>query len=206
MSNRSSLQQLAYRAIPHNTYHRVKTSPSKEKERAVLEHTQKYVTKYKQFSEWKKTVKKPSKYIQELLVLLNYYTKPDYYNAYNRVRKINRNYTLHNTSDYFSEISETLEDKVLHNPRISEHKTEEIWDNLKWPHILQRTFFCLCYKRLRHISDITEDTIYWDSEYDKYMNKDLFEAIKKMKDSDNLPLIIYMMIETHSKRYRTPVA
>jgi hypothetical protein len=151
------------------------------------------------FKQWSKTVKMPNKYIQSLLKLLNYYTKPDFYKAYNIVKQTNRNYNLRVLGDYFVEISEMLDDKTLFNNKTSEEKTYELWNKLVWPNILQKTFYCLCYKRLQDISNITVEDVYYDDEYDTYMNGELFSNICQLPDSDILPLIIYTMIAKHYK-------
>jgi len=192
-----TLEHLAYKAIPRKTYHVVRNTPAAVRENAVLDQA-KANTGYRTFKDWSKTVKKPHEYIQKLLEYFNYYTKADNYIAYNKEAQEKRGYTLEHLGDYWDELSETLDDKILFNNQISEEKTQELWNKLVWPYILQKTYYCLCYKRLRGISNIEKDDVYWN-EYDNYMSKALFKYINKMPDSDNLPLAIYMMIESLHK-------
>ena len=192
-----SLESLAYKAIPRKTYHAVRNTPAAVRENAVLDQA-KANTGYRTFKEWTKSVKKPNEYIRTLLEYFNYYTKADNYIAYNKEAQEKRGYYLHHVGDYWDELTENLKDKILSNNQISEEKTQEIWNKLVWPNILEKTYYCLCYKRLRRISNIKKDVIYWN-EYDTYMSKALFKVIDKMPDSDNLPLIIYMMIDSVHK-------
>jgi hypothetical protein len=202
----SDLKQLAYRAIPRETYHTVMNDPNMEDKKQVLEYTKKYVMKYRKFTDWSKTVKMPRQYIQKLLILLNHYTKKDFFVAYNIVKKKNRNYVLKNVSDYWDEITETFDDKILFNQQISEHETIALWDQLRWPNILQRTFYFLCYRRLQRISYVRKDDVYYDDTYDQFMNAELFDTIMKIPDNDLLPLVIYTMIHKYNKQFDNPIS
>ncbi len=202
----SNLKQLAYRTIPRETYHSVMNDANMEDKKAVLEYTKKYVMKYRKFTDWSKTVKMPRQYIQKLLILLNHYTKRDYFVAYNIVKKKNRDYVLKNVGDYWDEIAQKLDDKILFNQQISEHETFALWEQLRWPNILQRTFYFLCYRRLQRISYVRKDDVYYDDTYDQYMNAELFEAIKKIPDNDLLPLVIYTMIYKFNKQFHNQVS
>jgi hypothetical protein len=206
IENMPNLQQLAFRAIPRETYRAVMNDPSMEDKKQVLEYTKKYVMNYRKFTDWSKTVKMPRQYIQKMLILLNHYTKRDFFIAYNIIKKKNRDYLLKNVGDYWDEIVQTLDDKILFNQQISEHETIALWDQLKWPNILQRTFYFLCYRRLQRISYVRKDDVYYDDNYDQYMNGELFDAIMKIPDNDLLPLVIYTMIYKFNKQFDNPVS
>jgi len=196
-----SLQQRAYMAIPRKTYHKVKKNPEMVKENAVIDYTRTQIMKFRNLKDWAKTVKLPRQYIQKCLVILNYHTKRDFFIAYNIIRKRNRDYLVKNVGDYWDEIIENLQDKVLYDQTRSEHQTIELWDKLKWPNILQKTFYFLCYRRLQEISYVRKDDVYYDDTHDNYMNGELFNAIMKIPDTDLLPLVIYNMIYQFNKKF-----
>jgi hypothetical protein len=199
----STLQSLAYKAIPRQKYHNVKNDPSMVIEREVLAFTKKEVMKFRNFKDWVETIKMPNKYIQSLLILFNCYTKRDYYIAYNTMRKKNRNYDLEHVGDYWDEIVEGLSDKILFDSQKSEDAIFQLWGKLKWPNILQKTYHCLCFRRLQGISNIEKEDIVYDSDHGEYMNADLFDAISKLPDSDILPLTIYIMISKYNKIFNS---
>jgi hypothetical protein len=202
----SDLKQLAYRAIPRETYHTVLNDPNMEDKKQVLEYTKKYVMNYRKFTDWSKTVKMPRQYIQKMLILLNHYTTRDFFVAYNIVKKKNRDYVLKNVGNYWDEITETLDDKILFNQQISEHERIALWNQLRWSNILQRTFYFLCYMRLQRTSYVRKDDVYYDDDYDQYMNAELFDAIRKIPDNDLLPLVIYTMIHKYNKQFGNTIS
>ncbi len=188
-----SLQQLAYQNIPPAQYRDIMSNPNMSTEREVLQYV-KSTLNHRTFKNWASTVKMPNKYIRQYLVLLNSYTKPDYFNAINYVKTKNRKYDFKVVSDYFDEIAQILDDKILFNDQINEHETNDIWNRLVYPNILHKTFLCLCYRRLKNISYIDKEDVYYSDEYDEYMNGELFEKICNLPDNDKLPLMIYLMI------------
>jgi hypothetical protein len=108
MSNSSpkkgrNLQALAYRAIPRQTYHATRNSDTVYK--TVLENVRADVTAHhRSVKEWAKSVRVPI-YIQNFLTLLNYYSKPEFFNALITVIKHNRKrYDITDAIDYRSRL------------------------------------------------------------------------------------------------------
>jgi hypothetical protein len=205
MSNSSpkkgrNLQALAYRAIPRQTYHATRNSDTVYK--TVLENVRADVTAHhRSVKEWAKSVRVPI-YIQNFLTLLNYYSKPEFFNALITVIKHNRKrYDITDAIDYWSEITVYLDDKVLFNNDATEEEQEDAYIALKWPMILRKTFYCLCYKRLKSNFRMTQKDVFAD-DTDVYMNTGLFRKIVALPDSEILPLIIYSMIDIHSRPNR----
>jgi hypothetical protein len=193
-----SLQALAYRVIPREQYHNVRKSDTPQS--FVLQSVRSDVTSnYRTFAEWEKSFK-ISTYIHNLLTLLNHYSKADLFDAVNKVSQHNEEGHVKDiNSAYWFYIVDNLEDKILVTPKADDTKQERIYRLYRWPKVLQKTFYCLCYKRLKGISNIKETDIYDPNHHDMFMDAELFEAIKALPESEILHLIIYDMIDKYSK-------
>jgi hypothetical protein len=193
-----SLQALAYRAIPREQYHNVRKSDTPQS--FVLQSVRSDVTSnYRTFAEWAKSFR-ISPYNRNLLILLNHYSKADLFDAINKVSQHNEEGHVKDiNATYWFYIVDTLQDKILVTPKADDDKQERIYRLYRWPKVLQKTFYCLCYKRLKGISNIKETDIYDPNHPDIFMGAELFEAIKSLPESEILHLIIYDMIDKYSK-------
>jgi hypothetical protein len=189
-----SLQDLAYRSIPRNKYHNVLNSNTTHS--LVLKQVKSEVTSdHRTVKDWAKSVKIPL-YIQNLLTMFNLYSKADFFNAYNNIIEHNKNTNL--VLDYWFHIVGNLEYKILWDNKLTDEQQEESYVLHKWPKILEQTFHCLCYKRLKYNKNYV-----FDAHPDICMDDELFAAIMSLPDSKILHLIIYNMIDRHSKTKKT---
>lgn len=185
----STLQELAYKSIPRETYKLVKNTPSKEQ--LVLQSVKEDVTKnYKTFNTWVKSIKIP-KEAKELLIIFNTFTKPDFYNSYTaicrRVYKIKDMYSHH--IDYLLAILLFLNDKNLFDQELPEEEQKEGWK--RHHYIVMEVYNILCYKRLK-------DKLNVDYMYEKEQLKILKNTILPLEENDLLPYIIYHFVDKYN--------
>jgi hypothetical protein len=193
-----SLQALAYRAIPREQYHNVRKSDTPQS--FVLEIVRSDVTSnYRTLAELAESFR-ISPYIRNLLILLNHYSKADLFDAINKVSMHHNMGHLNDiNSNYWFHIVDILQDKILVTPKADNTEQEQSYVSKRWPKVLQKTFYCLCYKRLKAISNIQEIDIFDPKHPDIFMGAELFEDIKSLPESEILHLIIYDMIDKYSK-------
>lgn len=202
-SRRNTLQAIAYRAISKKTYHDVKKSNTTQKQ--VLQMVKEDVTMHhRSVKEWAKSIKIPP-HIQHMLIVIDHHTQADYFDCFNKILKHNRKVRqLHfdNAEDYWAETGVYFNDDVLFNNNASEEEQEEDYITKQWPMILRKTFYCLCYRRLKKLIKIDVKDIYDKDKQDIYMDRELFDKIVALPESNLLPLTIYSMIDMHSRPYR----
>jgi hypothetical protein len=165
-----------------------------------LENVRSDVTSnYRTLAEWAKSFR-ISPYNRNLLILLNHYSNADLFDAVNKISLYHKKGHVEDiNATYWFYIVDTLQDKILVTPKADDDKQERIYRLYRWPKVLQKTFYCLCYKRLKGISNIKETDIYDPNHPDIFMGAELFEAIKSLPETEILHLIIYDMIDKYSK-------
>ncbi len=192
----SSLQYLAYRAIPAKTYHSIKKDATKIKEQSVLLSVKNFFTEYhKKPSDWIESTKIDSE-IKELLTIFNHFTNKHFFIALNKIylrtipddNKTNTNYFFNHHLDYLREILLFLHDKNLFDETIDEHEQENNWS--KEHFIVMEVFNILCYIRLQNKDDF--DITYM---YSKNQLKSINELKQKFKDNDALPIFLYHFVK-----------
>ena len=180
----SSLAKKAYQQIPPQTYRNTKNNPSKIKENYVLDYTRKEIMEnHQKMPDWIKTIKMPI-YIQNILTVMDIFSKPRYFDALNNIRKANSSYKLENYMDYYDEFKVFLNDKKLFDQTLSVEQQKKKW--AKSYCVLNATFYLLCYKRLNKI---------FENSVEDSFHTEFIKEIDELEESEIISFIIYRMID-----------
>tara|TARA_Y100000389_G_scaffold153411_1_gene153644 strand:+ start:562 stop:1134 length:573 start_codon:yes stop_codon:yes gene_type:complete len=177
-----SLQKQAYKKISPNTYKNIKNDTSKIKENSVLDIVREEIKKdHHTLKEWIKTINIPKKY-QNILIMMDSFTKPNNFHALSNIRKLNQKYDLKDYFEFYNEFCELIKDKYLVYRSVVDVESRSEW---KRPHyVLNATFSLLCYKRLNKIFKLDVDDC----------GKEFLDEIREIEESEITSFIIYTMV------------
>jgi hypothetical protein len=186
-----TLQKLAYNALPQDVKKQI-LSDANRKQHSVVAYQRSSAMSINsaRMQRWMSSAKIPVK-IQKILILLNYFTQTGFFDAMQKLKKIqwNKESVFISWSDYFDHFIEMIGEEKEYSIRYNDRKMHELD---KWHFLIEKCFYLLCYKRMKHVFKKHDEE--FSLGYGTF-SKDFLKMISSLEETELLPFIIYKQLD-----------